>query len=55
MIFLTLLLIAVIVLAVIGLGWNTFAVAVIDGLDKALDVAIPVIQNLTTEAAEEVA
>jgi hypothetical protein len=47
---LTLVLIAVIVLAVIGIGWQTFAVAVLDGFDRTLDVAIPVIKNLTRQA-----
>src|SRR5688572_11465296 len=50
MTFFTLVLIAVIILAVIGLGWNTFVVAVIDGFDRTLDVGIPIIKNLTQEA-----
>jgi hypothetical protein len=47
MTFLTLVLIAVIILAVIGLGWETFTVAVLDGFDRTLDVGIPIIKNLT--------
>lgn len=50
MTFLTLVLIAVIILAIIGLGWNTFVVAVLDGFDRTLDVGIPLIKNLTQEA-----
>lgn len=50
MTFLTLVLIIVIILAVMGLGWNTFVVAVLDGFDRTLDVGIPIIKNLTQEA-----
>jgi hypothetical protein len=50
MTFFTLVLIAVIILAVIGLGWNTFVVAVLDGFDRTLDVGIPILRNLTQEA-----
>ena len=46
----TIILITIIILAVIGLGWQTFAVAVLDGFDKALDISIPIIKNLTQEA-----
>jgi hypothetical protein len=49
MTFFTLVLIAVIILAIIGLGWNTFVVAVLEGFDKTLDVGIPIIKNLTQE------
>lgn len=50
MAFFTLVLIAVIILAIIGLGWNTFVVAVLDGFDRTLDVGIPILKNLTQEA-----
>lgn len=50
MTFLTLVLIAIIILAVIGLGWNTFAIAVLDGFDKTLEIGIPILKNLTQEA-----
>ena len=46
----TIVLITIIILAIVGLGWNTFVVAVLDGFDRALDVGIPVIRNLTQEA-----
>jgi hypothetical protein len=46
---LTLVLIVVIILAVIGLGWQTFVIAVLDGFDRALDVSIPIIKNLTQQ------
>ena len=51
--FFTLILIAIIILAIIGLGWNTFAIAVLDGFDKALNVGIPILKNLTEEATQE--
>jgi hypothetical protein len=50
MTFLTFVLITVIVLAVIGLGWTTFSVGVLSGVNKALNVSIPIIKNLTNEA-----
>lgn len=50
MTFLALILIVVIILAVIGLGWQTFTVAVLDGFNRTLDVSIPIIKNLTQEA-----
>ena len=49
MTFLTIVLIVVLVLAVIGIGWQTFTVAVLDGFDRTLDVSIPIIKNLTQE------
>ena len=51
MTFFTFVLIVVIILAIIGLGWQTFTVAVLDGFDKAIDIAVPIIKNLTEEAA----
>lgn len=46
----TILLIVIVILAVIGLGWNSFAVGVLDGFDRVLDVGLPIIKNLTQEA-----
>jgi len=50
MTFLTIVLIATIILAVIGLGWQTFTIAVLDGFNRTLDAGIPIIKNLTQEA-----
>jgi uncharacterized membrane protein len=49
-----LILFAVILLTVIGLGWKTFSSGVITGLEKALDIGTPVIKDLTQEAREYV-
>jgi hypothetical protein len=45
-------LLVVIVLAVIGLGWQTFSSGVIAGFEKALDVGTPIIKELTQEAKD---
>ena len=50
MTFLTILLVIVVILAVVGLGWSQFSTGVLTGFNKALDVGIPVIKNLTQEA-----
>lgn len=47
-------LLVVIILAIIGLGWNTFSSGVITGLDKAVDIGTPIIKNLTQEARDYV-
>ena len=47
-------LLVVIILAILGLGWETFSSGVISGFDKALDVGTPVIKNLTQEARDYV-
>jgi hypothetical protein len=45
-----LLLLALIVLAITGLGWEVFTSGIIDGFEKAVDIGTPVIKNLTHEA-----
>lgn len=45
-------LLIVIILAVIGLGWQTFSSGVITGFEKALDVGTPIIKELTQEAKD---
>ena len=45
---------SIIILAVLGLGWNTFSAGVITGFDKAVDIGTPVIKNLTQEAKDYV-
>jgi hypothetical protein len=50
MTFVTVLLIVIVILAVVGLGWSQFSIGVVTGLNKALDIGIPIIKNLTTEA-----
>ena len=47
-------LLVVIILAVLGLGWNTYSAGVITGFDKAVDIGAPVIKNLTQEAKDYV-
>jgi hypothetical protein len=46
----TLLLVAVVILALIGLGWKTFSSGVISGSETVLDVGQPIMKNLTQQA-----
>jgi hypothetical protein len=48
----TLLLIVVVVLAVIGIGWETFSVGVINGFEKLIDVGTPFVKDLTQGAKD---
>ena len=48
----TFLLLVVIVLAVVGIGWETFSVGVINGFDKVIDVGTPLVKDLTYEARD---
>jgi hypothetical protein len=48
----TLLLIVVVVLAVIGIGWETFSVGVINGVEKLIDVGTPFVNDLTQGAKD---
>jgi hypothetical protein len=43
-------LLVVIILAVFGLGWQTFSSGVITGFEKAVDVGAPIVKDLTQEA-----
>ncbi len=43
-------LLIVVVLAIIGLGWQAFFSGVITGFEKAVDIGTPIIKNLTQEA-----
>jgi SNF family Na+-dependent transporter len=47
-----LLLLVLITLSVIGLGWEVFSSGVIDGFEKAVDISMPIVKNLTHEAKE---
>jgi hypothetical protein len=47
-------LLLVIILAVIGLGWQMFSSGVIGGFEKAVDIGTPIIKNLTHEAKDHV-
>jgi hypothetical protein len=49
-----LLLLVVTILAIMGLGWNTFSSGVITGFEKAVDVGTPIIKELTQEAKDYV-
>jgi hypothetical protein len=46
-------LLIVVILAIIGLGWETFSIGVITGFDKAVDVGTPIIKELTQEARDQ--
>jgi hypothetical protein len=48
----SLLLIVVVVLAVIGIGWETFSVGVITGFEKVIDVGTPFVKDLTQGAKD---
>ena len=50
----TILLVVVIVLAIVGLGWKTFSLGVINGFDRTVDVSTPLIKDLTQQATEYV-
>lgn len=48
----TVLLIVLVVLAIIGIGWKTFSVGVINGFERVIDVGTPFIEDLTQDARE---
>jgi hypothetical protein len=48
----TVLLIVLVVLAIIGIGWNTFSVGVINGFERVIDMSTPFIKDLTQDAKE---
>jgi hypothetical protein len=48
----TVLLFVVVVLAVIGIGWKTFSIGVINGFERVIDVGAPLVKDLTQEAKE---
>ncbi|MPZ07973.1 MAG: hypothetical protein GEU26_16415 [Nitrososphaeraceae archaeon] len=50
----TVILVVVIVLAIVGLGWKTFSLGVINGFDRAVDVSTPLVKDLTQQATEYV-
>lgn len=43
-------LLIIVVLAIIGLGWQAFFSGVFTGFEKAVDIGTPIIKNLTQEA-----
>jgi len=47
-----LLLLIVIILAMMGLGWETFSSGIITGSEKAVDAGTPLIKELTQEAKD---
>ena len=51
---LVLVLVVLVILAIIGLGWEAFSSGIISGFETVLDVGQPVIKNLTQEAREYV-
>ncbi len=48
----TVLLVVVVVLAIVGMGWKTFSLGVINGFDRALDVGTTLVKDLTQQATE---
>ena len=48
----TVLLVVVIFLAIVGMGWKTFSLGVINGFDRAVDVGTPLVKDLTQQATE---
>jgi hypothetical protein len=46
------LLIVVVVLAIIGIGWKTFSVGVINGFERVIDTGAPFVKDLTQGAKE---
>ena len=44
----TILLVVVIVLAIVGLGWKTFSIGVINGYDRALERGSTLVKDLTS-------
>jgi hypothetical protein len=48
----TFLLLVVIVLAVVGIGWETFSIGVINGFEKMIDVGAPIVEDLAQEAKD---
>jgi hypothetical protein len=48
----TILLMVVIFVAVVGLGWKTFSLGVINGFDRAIDVGVPLVKDLTQQATD---
>jgi hypothetical protein len=48
----TVLLIVVVILAVIGIGWKTFTIGVINGFERVIDLGAPFVKDLTQEAEE---
>ena len=48
----TVLLVVVIVLAIVGMGWKSFSIGVINGFDRAFDVGAPLVKDLTQQATE---
>lgn len=48
----TVLLVVIIVLAIVGMGWKTFSLGVINGFDRAVDIGTPLVKDLTQQATE---
>jgi hypothetical protein len=45
---------AVVILAILGLGWNIYSSGVIAGFEKAIDIGIPIAKDLTQQAKDYV-
>jgi hypothetical protein len=48
----TFLLLVVIVLAVVGIGWETFSIGVINGFERMINVGAPIVEDFTQEAKD---
>jgi hypothetical protein len=49
MAFFTVLMIVIVVLAIIGIGWSTFSVGVINGFERVIDMGRSFVNDLTQE------
>jgi hypothetical protein len=48
----TVLMIVVVVLAIIGIGWSSFSVGVINGFERVIDMGTSFVNDLTQEGKE---
>jgi hypothetical protein len=48
----TMLIVAIVILAIIGLGWKSFSTGVLSGFERVLNVGDPLIKNITQQARE---
>jgi hypothetical protein len=42
----------VVILIIIGIGWNTFFAGVFIGFERVIDVGTPIVKDLTQEARD---
>ena len=42
----------IVILVIIGIGWNTFFTRVFTGFERVIDVGTPIVKDLTQEARD---